>query len=482
MAAGRRKTREQGPRPVIVWFRQDLRLADNPALDAAVASGRPVVPVFVLEDEARRPLGGAGRWWLHQSLAQLQADLVLRGSRLVILRGEMVTVLSTLAQETGAQAVYWNRCYEPEARRADQQISSALEHAGVSGHVHKAALLREPGAVITAQGGPYQVFTPFYKTFLKGLDPGPLMDAPARIAVPRTLPESLTLEELDLEPAVDWAGGLREAWTPGEAGALAELDRFLAGPVARYDQDRDRPGLAGTSRLSPHLHWGEISPARVWWTARKQAGSAAAPFLRQLVWREFAHHLLHHFPHTVDSPLREKFAAFPWDGDPDLLDAWQEGRTGYPLVDAGMRELWNTGWMHNRVRMVAASFLVKHLLLPWQLGVRWFADTLVDADLANNTFGWQWSAGCGADAAPYFRIFNPVLQGLKFDSRGDYIRCWIPELAGVPGKLVHEPWTASPGILEQHGVRLGRDYPHPVVDHATARARALQSYQRMQAG
>jgi deoxyribodipyrimidine photo-lyase len=336
----------------------------------------------------------------------------------------------------------------------------------------------EPDALATGQGKPYQVFTPYWKKFTATPRVPQPLDAPSRLNAAAD-PGGPPLEALELLPTIAWDRGLQEMWNPGAEAAKVLLQRFLKGPLERYDGERDLPAIDGTSRLSPYLHWGEISPRRLWHVCHGRPG--AEPWLRQLVWREFAHQMLHHFPHTPEQPLREEFAAFPWDGDPALLPAWQKGRTGYPLVDAGMRQLWHTGWMHNRVRMVVASFLVKHLLLPWQEGARWFWDTLVDASLANNTFGWQWTAGCGADAAPYFRIFNPISQGQKFQA-SDYIRQWVPELKRVPDKLLHEPWTGSRAGLEQVGVKLGKDYPRPIVDHKQARQRALDSYQQMKSG
>jgi deoxyribodipyrimidine photo-lyase len=467
------------PPPTVVWLRQDLRLADNPALTAAAATGAPVLPVFILEDDLPWSGGAASRWWLHHSLDRLAADLQARGLPLILRRGPAAETLPALVRQSRAKTVHWNRRYEPSSAAADSRLTAALAQAGVTVQTHAAALLCEPQALTTGQGGPYQVFTPYSRKFLGAVKVPPPLPSPESAARPASLPGTLDLAELQLLPRVDWAAGLRDAWNPGEGGASALLDRFLAGPLTGYGRQRDLPAIDGTSRLSPHLHWGEISPRQVWHGVLRRGGGPDDPFLRQIVWREFAHHLLHHFPHTTDAPLREKFAAFPWDGDPGLLPAWQQGRTGYPLVDAGMRQLWHTGWMHNRVRMVVASFLVKHLLLPWQEGARWFRDTLVDADLASNTFGWQWAAGCGADAAPYFRIFNPTAQGKRYDVQGDYIRRWVPELAKLPARLIHEPWTAPPSVLKHLGLRLGKDYPRPIIEHGFARRRALDSLKRM---
>ncbi|HRX49853.1 MAG TPA: deoxyribodipyrimidine photo-lyase [Candidatus Krumholzibacteria bacterium] len=463
--------------PVLLWFRQDLRLDDHAALLAAAATDRPVLPVFVLEDVGDWRWGGASRWWLHRSLAALDADLRRMGAPLVLRRGDPRRVLPELAAAAGADTVHWNRRYEPDARQRDRETSDALRDAGVTVKAHPGALLCEPWSLATGQGGPYQVFTPYHKAFLRDVSPAEPRGAPPRLRAPAVAPESLPLAALDLDPGVLWGQGMAEAWTPGEAGGRALLERFAAGPVAAYADRRDRPAEPSTSRLSPHLHWGEVSPARVWSALRGADG--ADPFLRQLVWREFAHHLLHHFPHTDRHPLRGEFQDFPWDGDPAHLRAWRRGETGYPLVDAGMRELWTTGWMHNRVRMVVASFLVKHLLLPWQEGAAWFWDTLVDADLANNSFGWQWTAGCGADAAPYFRVFNPMLQSRRFDPDGAYLRRWLPELAGLGNKAIHAPWEASRAEREGAGVELGRTYPRPLVEHGAARERALEAYKRL---
>jgi deoxyribodipyrimidine photo-lyase len=478
-----------GAEPIaLVWFRRDLRLDDHPALGAAAARGR-VLPVFLwspAEDGAWAP-GAASRLWLHHSLCALREALAQRGLGLLVRRSTAAApALLALAKETGAEAVHWNRLYEPASVARDAEVKRALREAGVEAHSHNGALLNEPHTVATRQGSPFRVFTPFYKHCAALGPPREPRPVPRGLKGPRPAPRSETVDSLGLLPAVDWAGGIRAAWSPGEAGARRELESFADATVAHYGEGRDQPALAGTSRLSPHLHFGEISPQRVWHTlatgwpgrGRHSVSVQVEPFTRQLYWREFAHHLLFHFPHTTSEPLAAKFERFPWADEPALREAWQHGRTGYPLVDAGMRELWHTGWMHNRVRMNVASFLVKHLLSHWLHGARWFWDTLVDADLANNTLGWQWAAGCGADAAPYFRIFNPVRQGERFDPRGDYVRRWVPELAALPAEHLHAPWEAPAQVLAGAGVTLGTHYPRPVVDHKEARRRALAALDR----
>ena len=485
------------PPPTVVWLRRDLRLADNPALAAAVARGGPVIPV-VLDpavargEDAGWELGGASRVWLHHSLAHLDQSLRARGSRLVLRGRPSETArqaLLALLDETGATAVMWNRLYEPAAVARDAPLKAELRERGVAVQTFNAALLFEPcgGGVTTKEGRPFQVFTPFWRACLATGEParpasasGDVLPAPAR------WPVSLRLQDLSLLPAFDWAAGIRAEWTPGEAGAAARLDALGADVVATYRTGRDRPALDGTSRLSPHLHFGEIGPRQIWHALRDRAGAGDRrgvdlgvgidSYLRELGWREFAHHLLFHLPATINRPLREPFQRFPWAPSRATLRVWQRGQTGYPLVDAGMRQLWRTGWMHNRVRMIVASFLVKDLLQPWQAGARWFWDTLVDADLAQNTLGWQWSAGSGADAAPYFRVFNPVSQGRRFDPDGDYVRRWVPELGGLPGATIHAPWELPTAELARAGVVLGRTYPERVVDHAFARERALAAY------
>jgi len=438
----------EGRPPVLLWFRQDLRLSGNPALAAALDRGSPVIPVFVWApgEEGAWPPGAASRWWLAQSLASLDADLRKRGSRLIVARGPSAETLMGLAAESGATAVFWNRRYEPAAVERDKKVKAALRGQGLEAESFNASLLFEPRTVRNRSGEPFRVFTPFWRTCLVSPIPPPWKDAPPRLPPACDWPSSLNIADLQLEPSIDWAAGFREVWQPGEAGARQELDRFLAEALAGYPANRDRPDIAGTSRLSPHLHFGEIGPAEVWRAIQGAArghAAAAEAYLRQLGWREFAYHLLYHFPETAQAPLRPEFARFPWKRNPELFKAWTRGRTGYPLVDAGMRQLWRTGWMHNRVRMVAASFLVKHLLISWREGAAWFWDTLVDADQANNTLGWQWVAGCGADAAPYFRIFNPATQAAKFDPQGVYVHRWVRE--------------AAP----------------PIVDHDEARHRAL---------
>jgi len=498
----RTKSSPAGSGPALVWLRLDLRLSDNPALQAALERGHGVLPVFVWapEEEGAWPPGGASRWWLHQSLAALESSLRAQGSRLLIRRGPTLETLRALVQETGAGAVFWNRRYEPALIARDQRLKETLRAKGLEVESFNGALLREPMTVQNQSGKPFQVFTPFWKHCLGLPDPAEPLPAPTRIPGPRQWPASLALKDLALEPRIPWADGLRTAWTPGEKGAQLLLTRFLAEAFTNYAVDRDRPDLIGTSRLSPHLHFGEISPRQIWHATRQHAGSAmpsrpaegdtsrsrsreaqredwrSSQFLTELGWREFSHHLVYHFPKTPAEPLRPEFKRFPWRQDAAFLKAWQQGRTGYPVVDAGMRELWATGWMHNRVRMIVASFLVKDLLISWQQGAAWFWDTLVDADLAQNTLGWQWTAGCGADAAPYFRVFNPISQGEKFDPEGAYVRRWCPELRRLSDEWLHCPFDAAPEVLARAGVELGRTYPEPIVRHSIAREVALEAF------
>ncbi len=470
--------------PSIVWFRHDLRVSDHAALAAAIARQGPVIPVYVWspEEEANWSPGGAAKWWLHHSLTRLDEQLQKLGSRLIVRQGPALEQLQQLVAETGASAVFWGRRYEPFAIARDTRVKTGLKHDGIAAESFNTTLLHEPWEVSTKERKPYQVYTPFSKACLARGDVDPSLPKPKQIAAPEKWPKSLPIGKLGLLPKLPWAEGFTTLWTPGEEGARTQLKRLLKDVVREYVERRDRPDCDGTSRLSPHLHFGEISAREVWHAVRelqaelkKAEQPALDGYLRQLLWREFAFHLLYHFPETPEQPLRAKFAAFPWHDNASALRAWQRGRTGYPIVDAGMRQLWHTGWMHNRVRMIVGSFLVKDLLISWQAGAAWFWDTLVDADLPNNTLGWQWIGGCGADAAPYFRIFNPVSQGEKFDPLGDYVRRWVPELNLLPADWIHHPWDAPREVLHAAGVELGRTYPTPIVDHAEARLAALDA-------
>ena len=466
------------PAPCIVWFRRDLRLDDNPAFVAALERGGPILPVYLHapgEEGAWAP-GGASRWWLHHALKSLEAALAERKLPLVVRRGPSLEALETLLDETGADAVVWNRRYEPAIIERDTQIKAKLKERGVSAWSGNASLIWEPHEVRNKQGNPFKVYTPFWR-HLRTLAPSPPVVLPDTEATPPDpAPAGVAIEELGLLPALDWDAGFAERWNPTLEGASEALESFLDGPVERYTSRRDRPALRGTSRLSPFLAHGQLGPRQVWAAAHASGASDTKDgfkYLSEIGWREFAYHLLVHFPHTPTEALNGAYSHFPWAPDEAYLEAWQKGRTGYPIVDAGMRELWHTGWMHNRVRMIVASLLVKHLLQPWQDGARWFWDTLVDADLASNTMGWQWSAGSGADAAPYFRIFNPMLQGEKFDPKGVYVRRWVPELKDLPDKHLHTPWEAPAEVLAKAGVKLGDTYPRPIIEHKAGRARAL---------
>lgn len=474
--------------PCLVWFRQDLRLADNPALSKAAASGRPVIAVYVLDDDTpgRWKMGAASLWWLHHSLTALANALGEHGIPLVLRRGNAEKVIPTLAEDCRAAEVVWNRCYEPFARKRDEAIKAALTAEGIDAASFNGALLVEPWTVQTKGDAPYRVFTPFWREARQHAGDVDPLPAPSRMRAPETTPESGDLADWELLPtAPDWAAGFAKVWTPGEAGARNTAAGFIDDRIPGYADNRDRADLDGTSRLSPHLHFGEISPRQIWSAvthACDEIGERdAGKFLGEIGWREFSHNLLFHFPDFPDENYQPKFDAFPWQDDAAAFRAWTRGRTGYPFVDAGMRQLWATGWMHNRVRMVAASFLVKHLLIDWRKGQDWFWDTLVDADLANNSASWQWVAGSGADAAPYFRIFNPVTQGTRFDPDGSYVREWIPELARMPARWIHCPWDAPASVLKNAGVDPGITYPAPIVDHQTARDRALSAFKDLKA-
>jgi deoxyribodipyrimidine photo-lyase len=462
----------------LVWFRRDLRLHDHAALRAAAAAGRPLVACYVLDERGQAAPGAASRWWLHGSLAALIDALRQQGGELLLRRGDSAEEVAALATACGAVDVHCSKSYEPDGRRAEAQLRGLLEARGARLVVHAGDLLFDPEQLRTQVGEPFRVFTPFWNACRRAEPPGAPLPVPSGLRFARQTVASESLDSWRLRPvAPDWAGGLRAGWSPGEFGARARLAVFLDRSLRDYGRDRDRPDRAGSSRLSPHLHFGELSPRTVWHGALRQGGAEGTEaFVRELGWREFARHLLWHWPAFAKESFRAEFRRFPWRDDPDALARWQRGLTGYPFVDAGMRELWHTGWMHNRVRMVASSFLVKHLLIPWQRGAEWFSDTLVDADLANNSVGWQWVAGSGADAAPYFRIFNPLLQARKFDPDGTYVRRWLPALAGLPTQFVHEPPAAPVATLRAARVELGVSYPWPLVAHGAARARALAAY------
>lgn len=470
-------------RPALVWLRDDLRLADNPALTHAAENGRPIVLAYVLDESGRtRALGGAARWWLGRSLAQLRDDIGHLGGTLVLRRGDPATLIPALAEEVGAGAVYWNRRYDAPQIAQDSALKNTLRAAGLEVESCNAALLHEPWTVKNQSGGPFKVYSPFARAAGQ-------MPVRQPVRLPQVIrfapaPASDKLADWRLEPSgPDWAGGLRAAWTPGEAGARAALARFLSHGITGYAVHRDRPDRENVSRLSPYLRFGNISPHQVLAAVRHAEAEEAAgakdvaKFVAELYWREFAYHLLYHFPDLASANFNARFDGFGWGDNPDHERAWQRGLTGYPIVDAGMRQLWQTGWMHNRVRMIVASFLIKDALVDWRRGEDWFWDTLVDACPANNPASWQWVAGSGADAAPYFRIFNPITQGEKFDPDGDYVRHYIPELARLPAEAIHKPWTAKPDVLRRAGVTLGLTYPHPILDHATARERALAHYE-----
>jgi deoxyribodipyrimidine photo-lyase len=468
-------------KPFIVWFRQDLRISDNPALAAASESGRPILPVYILDDEnaADWRMGAASRWWLHQSLQSLNQSL---GGHLRFLAGDALEILPKLARNVGASGVAWNRCYEPWRILRDREIKSSLKDDDIHVESYNGSLLFEPQTVMKKDGTPYKVFTPFYRKGCLGSLPEPAQ--PLDTQKPKSFDESplgLELDELNLVPRIAWYEEMADAWQPGEDGAHSRLERFLDHGIRDYRDGRNRPDLQHVSRLSPHLHFGEISPRQVWHAARGAEARAGLEeqvdhFLSELGWREFSHYLLYHWPDLTRKNLQQKFDRFPWRSDPAALERWQRGRTGYPIVDAGMRELWRTGYMHNRVRMIVGSFLVKNLLLHWHHGEDWFWDTLLDADLANNSASWQWIAGCGADAAPYFRIFNPITQGQKFDPDGDYVRRYVPEIAELPNRYLHSPWEAPGDVLESAGIALGEDYPQPIVDLKASRERALEAF------
>ena len=468
-------------RTALVLFSRDLRRHDHAALTHAARHFDAVVPVFVWApgEEAPWAPGGAHRWWLHHSLQSLAGDLAADGSRLTLRHGPTLSAVHDLVRESGASGVFWHAAVEPAMRARDADLLAALRADGLDAEAFPGRLLHDPDAVQTGSGTPYRVFTPFYRAFQRDVVvPLPLPAPHLASKAPDAWPRSEPLGALGLLPMIPWDVAFPDIWTPGEAAARDRLTERADGGLDGYATRRDRPDDDGTSRLSPRLHWGELSPRTVWHAAADSAlpGADRETFHKEVAWREFAAHLLWHFPHTPTEPLRPEFVRLNWRDDAAGLRRWQSGETGFPIVDAGMRQLWATGWMHNRVRMIAASVLTKDLLVSWTEGARWFWDTLVDADLASNTFGWQWAAGSGADAQPFFRIFNPATQGQRFDPDGAYVRHWVPELAALPTRYLHDPAAAPASVLAASKVRLGTTYPRPIVDHKAARQRALDAF------
>ncbi len=463
---------------LICWFRNDLRISDNPALSKAVEQG-DVIPLYIF-DETDREIGGASKWWLHHSLKSLSKSL----GGLVIEKGKPADILKKLLAQTDAKGVYWNRIYEPHSIERDKDIKSKLKDDGYDVQSFTGSVIYEPWEIETGSGGPYKVYTPFWKSIKNKGFPEPINTPEASIADINGL--GLSLEALDLLPKnPNWAQEWDNLWSPGETGAHQRFEEFLDEGIEGYGELRNRPDLENVSRLSPHIHFGEISPRQMCKAARflssknEKLANDLDKFMAEIAWRDFANHLLYHFPTIPTKNWKPAFDAYPWQDNAQHLEAWQSGKTGYPMVDAGMRELWHTGYMHNRIRMLVGSFLVKHLQMHWKHGEEWFWDTLLDADLPNNTTSWQWIAGSGADASPYFRIFNPLTQGPKFDPNGDYVRKWCPELSKMPNKHIHAPHEAPQEVLQAAGIELGKDYPKPLVDHKQARQRALDGYEEV---
>ena len=467
--------------PILVWFRQDLRLIANPALAFALRAAkgrRPLLPIYLWTpaEEGEAAPGAAARWWLHHALADLAAQLEAAGLGLTLQQGRSaLALLQTLIEQTRADTLCWNRRYEPGVRIRDGMIKRTLQARGVTVRSFNSALLHEPMAVLRDNQAPYKVFSAYRRAAERLPKPGPVALPAMPVVAPALQLHGVALTALELLPRRRWDEGLARAWQPTLAGGHALLQRILQ-QLDGYGERRDLPAAEGTSRLSPYLHVGQLGPRQLWQALASRPGAGAAKFASELYWREFSYYLLMHNPQMQQAPLQPRFERLRWREAPDDLAAWQRGQTGYPLVDAGLRLLWQCGWMHNRVRMVVASFLTKHLLLPWQAGAAWFWDTLVDADLANNSQGWQWTAGCGVDASPYTRIFNPTLQGRRFDADGRYIRRYVPELARLPDRYLHEPAAAPAAVLVAAGLHLGRDYPQPIVPHGEARERALTAY------
>jgi deoxyribodipyrimidine photo-lyase len=477
-------TREILMPTTIVWYANNLRVDDQPALIEAASRGS-VVPVYVYDPDYAGPsaMGGASKWWAHRSIEALRDRLKEMGSNLILRKGEPGAQLLKIAESVGADRVMYCESIEPDLQLREDDVEHTLGQHGIEVERFNMHLLWEIGSVMTKDGNPYQVFSPFWKMALKTGEPDEPLDAPTVLHAPDTRVESLGVDELGLLPDINWYARMEDRWTPGLKGARDRLSGFLNERINNYHDDRNRLDLPGWSAMSPHIHFGEVSVRRIWHTIAQDPEWSRVKgkehYLREIGWREFAQHLINHFPRTIDEPLREKFKDFPWVKNPEQFDKWKRGETGYPVVDAAMRNLWAEGWMPNRARMIVASFLCKDLRISWEEGMAWFWDTLVDADLGSNTLGWQWTAGCGADAAPYFRVFNPVSQGTKFDPDGEYVRAWCPELGKLAKSVVHEPWTAKPMELAAAGVTLGEDYPEPMVDHKVAREEALEAFEKI---
>ncbi len=466
--------------PSIVLFRRDLRIDDNAALAAAVDRGAAVMALYILDEETRnlRAMGAASRWWLHHSLEALDRRLRRIGAKFCLTRGRTDDVVAKAIAASGADCVYWNRRYDPAEAAGDAKLKTDHSKKGITARSFDGALLHDPSLLKTGSGGFYKVYTPFWKAVTDKAEIRDPIDPPGSFDGWLGELASLRLDELDLLPTKpEWAEGLKESWTPGEEGGQARLRDFIEHDLTGYERQRDFPGERATSRLSPHLAFGEITPFQIFASLQRSKSAGVPKFRSEIGWREFSYHLLFHNPDLAERNFRQEFDAMSWRDDARALRRWQRGLTGYPIADAGMRELWRTGWMHNRVRMIVASFLIKDLMIDWRHGEKWFWDTLVDADAANNPASWQWVAGSGADAAPYFRIFNPVLQGEKFDPRGDYVRRHIPELGALPDRYIHRPWEAPASLLKGKDIELGKTYPEPIVDHGAARDRALIVYQ-----
>ena len=469
----------------IIWFRQDLRLKDNPALNYAARGDANVLPIYILDDDTAKDwkIGSAGKWWLHQSLESLDEA---HDGNLKLFSGKANEILKHLTESINIDGVYWNRCYEPWRMDRDRKIKLELQEMGIDAKSFNASLLFEPPKIKKSDGTPYKVFTPFYRKGCLGEESLPRKPEKSTeiIYSDEDLTLDCKLDDLRLLPKIKWYSTFEDEWAPGEKGASDRLDKFIENGICNYKVGRNRPDQEFVSRLSPHIHFGEISPHQIWHQINKinkteTNGKSIDHFLSELGWREFSHNLLFYWKELPEKNLQEKFDRFTWSSDEIKLEAWQKGETGYPIVDAGMRELWKTGYMHNRTRMITASFLVKNLMIHWHHGERWFWDTLLDADLANNSASWQWVAGCGADAAPYFRIFNPIIQGEKFDPNGEYVKKYVPELRKIPNKFIHKPWEAPPETLSGSGVKVGENYPHPIVDLKQSRDHALSEFKKL---